>query len=151
MPSQIPHWNASILSFLHVMMVFFLTYLHDDGAFLLFYPDNSMVKREVTGFFKNYKLKIKNHWTIINCLHLAKPMNPSKNISSNFNLLFFGFNLIVIEFLFLSCILSNLNLILICRLWSLKLYCWFDHLPLPLPNNLKNLWLLLILRFLKLT
>ena len=83
-PFQIPYWNVNIPSFLHVMMAFALTYLHDDGAFLLFYPDSSTVKREVAGFFKNYKFKIKDEWTIINCLHLANPMNPSKNVSSNF-------------------------------------------------------------------
>ena len=86
--SQIPLWNASIPNFLHVMMAFSLTYLHDDGAFLLFIPDSSTMKRKVDGFFKNYKLKMKDEWTIINCLHLAHPMNPSKFVSSNFNLSF---------------------------------------------------------------
>jgi len=76
MPSQIPHWNVNIPSFLHVMMAFSLNYLHDDGAFLLFYPNNSTLKREVVGFFKMYKLKPKDEWTIINCLQVANPMNP---------------------------------------------------------------------------
>ena len=98
-PSQIPHWNASIPNFLQVMMAFSLTYLHDDGAFLLFYLDSSMVKREVAGFFKNYKLKIKDEWTIINCLHLANPMNPFKNVSSNFNLLFLALIQLLLHFL----------------------------------------------------
>jgi len=85
-PSQIPHWNANIPSFFHIIMAFYLTYLHDDGTFLLFYFDNLTMKKEVTGFFNNYKLKIKDEWTIINCLHLANPMNPNKNVSSNFKL-----------------------------------------------------------------
>jgi hypothetical protein len=87
-PSQIPHSNATITRFFEVMMAFSLTYLHDDGAFLLFYPDNSTVKREVAGFFKNYKFKIKDEWTIINFLHLANPRNPSKNVSIHFKLSF---------------------------------------------------------------
>lgn len=87
-PSQIPPWNANIPSFLNILMAFALTYLHDDGAFLLFYPDNSAVKREVAGFFKNYKFKIKDEWTVINCLHLANPMNPSKNVSNNYGISF---------------------------------------------------------------
>ncbi len=86
--SQIPQWNASIPSFLQVMMAFSLTYLHDNGAFLLFYPDSSTVKREVAGFFKNYKFKIKDEWTILNCLHLANPVNPSKNVSNNLDFYF---------------------------------------------------------------
>jgi len=115
-PSQILHQNANIPNFLHIMIAFSLTYLYDDGAFLLFYFDNSIVKKEVARFFKNYKLKIKDEWTIINCLHLTNPMNPSKNVSSNFNLLFFGFDSIVIALPLISCILFNFNLILICRL-----------------------------------
>jgi hypothetical protein len=83
---QIPNWNANIPSFLHVKMAFALTYLHDDKAFFLFYLANSLVKREVAEFFKNYRLKIKDKWTIINYLYLANPMNPSKNVFSNFSL-----------------------------------------------------------------
>ena len=97
-PSQIPHWNANIPSFLTVMMAFSLTYLHDDGAFLLFYPDSPTVKREVAGFFKNYKLKVKDEWTIINCLHLANPMNPSKNVSTNFKFSFLALIQILLHF-----------------------------------------------------
>ena len=87
-PSQIPCWNANIPSFLHILMMFALTYLHDDETFIIFYLDSFAVKREVAGFFKNYKLKIKDEWTIINCLHLANPMNPSKNINNNYGLSF---------------------------------------------------------------
>ena len=87
-PSQIPPWNANILSFLNIFMAFALTYLHDDGTFLLFYPDSSAVRREVAGFFKNYKFKIKDEWTIIHYLHLANPINSSKNVSSNYGISF---------------------------------------------------------------
>jgi hypothetical protein len=77
-PSQIPPWKANIARFLNILMAFAHTYLHDDGAFILFYHD-----KEVAGFFKNNKSKIKDEWTVIDCLHLANPMNPSKNVSSN--------------------------------------------------------------------
>jgi 5-methylcytosine-specific restriction endonuclease McrBC regulatory subunit McrC len=53
------------------MMAFAHMYLHDDGAFLLIYPDSSSMKAKVAEFLKNYKLKIKDKWTIINCLYLA--------------------------------------------------------------------------------
>ena len=59
-PSQISPLNANIPSFLHIMMAFALTYLYDDGALFLFYPDSSSMKREVARFFMNYKLKIKD-------------------------------------------------------------------------------------------
>jgi hypothetical protein len=49
--------------------------------FLLFYPDGSNLRRDIFGFFKNYNFKIKDEWTIINCLHLANLVNPNKNVS----------------------------------------------------------------------
>jgi hypothetical protein len=63
------------------MISFAAAYLHDNGAFLLFYPDGSNVRRDIFGFFKNYNFKIKDEWTIINCLHLANLVNPNKNVS----------------------------------------------------------------------
>ena len=44
-PPQIPPWNANIPSFLNILMAFALTYLYDDGAFILFYHDNFAVKK----------------------------------------------------------------------------------------------------------
>ena len=67
-------------------MVFALTYHHDNRTIILFYIDNFTVKNEVIWFIKNYKFKIKDEWTIINYLHLANPMNSSKNINSNYGL-----------------------------------------------------------------
>ena len=56
-------------------------YVHDDGAFSLFYPDGSNVRRDISGFFKNYNFKIKDEWAIINCLHLVNLVNSNKNVS----------------------------------------------------------------------
>ena len=84
-PSQIPHWNEYVDNFLKVTMGFAYAYLHDDGSFLLFYPDSPIVRKEVTSYFKNYKMKLVDEWTIINYLHLANPLHPTKNVSfSNF-------------------------------------------------------------------
>jgi hypothetical protein len=80
-PTQIPHWNREIPNFLAYMISFATVYLHDDGAFLLFYPDGSRMRRDISGYFKNYNFKIKDEWTIINCLHLANLVNPNKNVS----------------------------------------------------------------------
>ena len=80
-PSQVPNWNESLEGFLKVTMGFAYAYLHDDGAFLLFYPDSPIVKKEVMSYFKNYKMKVVDEWTIINYLHLANPLHPSKNVS----------------------------------------------------------------------
>jgi hypothetical protein len=82
-PSQVPTWNAFQPKFLQVMMSFTVQYLHDDGAFLLFYPDSAAVKKEISGYFKNYNFKVQEEWTVINCLHLANPLNAAKNVRNS--------------------------------------------------------------------
>ena len=79
-PSQIPPWNEYSDTFLKVTMGFAYSYLHDDGAFILFYPDSPTVRKEISSFFKNYKMKVLDEWTIINYLHLANPLVPAKNV-----------------------------------------------------------------------
>jgi hypothetical protein len=79
-PTQIPHRNREIPNFLTFMISFAAAYLHNDGAFLLFYPDGSSVRKDISNYFKNYNFKIKDEWTIINCLHLANLVNPNKNV-----------------------------------------------------------------------
>jgi hypothetical protein len=78
--SQVPSWNAFHPNFLKVMMSFTVQYLHDDGAFLLFYLDSAAVKKEISSYFKNYHFKVQEEWTVINCLHLANPLNQAKNV-----------------------------------------------------------------------
>lgn len=80
-PTQIPTWNAHVEGFLKFMIGFCGGYLHDDGAFLLFYPDNPQVRRELFSFFNKNKLKMKEEWTIVNSLHLSNPLNPAKLVS----------------------------------------------------------------------
>jgi hypothetical protein len=63
------------------MISFATAYLHDDGAFLLFYPNGSNMRRNISGYFKNYNFKIKDEWTILNCLHLVNLVNLNKNVS----------------------------------------------------------------------
>jgi hypothetical protein len=58
-PIQIPHWNREIPNFLTFIISFAAAYLYDDGAFLIFYPNGSSVRRDFSRYFKNYNLKIK--------------------------------------------------------------------------------------------
>jgi hypothetical protein len=81
-PIQIPHWNRESPNFLTFTVSFAVAYLHDDGAFLLFSLDGSSLRRDISGYFKNYNFKIKDERTIINCLHLANLVNPNKNVST---------------------------------------------------------------------
>jgi hypothetical protein len=82
-PSQVPTWNAFHPKFLQIMMSFTVQYLHDDGAFILFYPDSIAMKNEICGYFKNYNFKVQEEWTVINSLHLANPLNQAKNVRNS--------------------------------------------------------------------
>ena len=88
-----------------ILMVFILTYLHNDRTIILFYTDNSMVRSEMIWFIKTYKFKIKDEWTLINYLHLANPMNSFENINSNYGL---SLDCFIFEFVFIWCIVLSL-------------------------------------------
>jgi hypothetical protein len=47
-------------TYLAYMISFAAAYLHDDGAFLLFYPNGSNVRRDISSYFKNYNFKMKD-------------------------------------------------------------------------------------------
>jgi hypothetical protein len=47
------------------MISFAAAYLHDNGAFLLFYLDGSNVRKDISSYLRNYNFKIKDEWTIM--------------------------------------------------------------------------------------
>jgi hypothetical protein len=132
------------------MISFATAYLHDDGAFLLFYLDGSNVRRDISGFFKNYNSKIKDEWTIINCLYLANLVNPNKNVSVLHSLKLPSSLHSVGEFLLNYHLIiskyypSNVVHIILQTLKFKALLLHLSHLHPPLPANLKNLLFLLI-------
>lgn len=73
-----------LTTFSRVTKGFGYAYLFDNSVFLLFYFDNPIMKEEVMSYFKNYKMKIVNEWTIINFLHLGNPLHPTKKILNFF-------------------------------------------------------------------
>ena len=76
--SSIPTWNATVQDFLKHTVGFLGGFLHDDGAFLLFYPDNPLIKKEIAAFFNKNNLKMMEEWTICNDLHSCHPLTPAK-------------------------------------------------------------------------
>jgi len=71
---RVPFWNEQVQDFLKLTIGFYAGFLHDDGAFLLFYPHNSLL----FSFFNKNNLKVKEEWTVINSLHLRHPFDASK-------------------------------------------------------------------------
>ena len=57
-------------------------YFHDNGALLLFYPNNVQIKKEVLSFFYNNNLKAKEEWSIMNYLHYTHHVHNSKRVSN---------------------------------------------------------------------
>jgi hypothetical protein len=106
-PSKVPTWNAFHPKFLQVMMSFMVQYLHDDAAFLLFYLDSVAVKKEISGYFKNYHFKVQEEWIVINSLYLANPLNQAKNVRNSIH----SFRFILHHLLFLNS-LSNQSYVL---------------------------------------
>ena len=79
--SDVPTWNETVQGFLRYTIGFCGGYLHDDGALLIFYPDSVNIRKEIFSFFNKNRLTFRREWTIINCLHLAHPLNSSEYVS----------------------------------------------------------------------
>jgi hypothetical protein len=60
-----------------------MQYLHDDGALLIFHPEDPKWIKELSSYFFNYNFKVGGHepWTCVNPLRLANPRNPNKTVS----------------------------------------------------------------------
>ena len=81
-PSSIPSWNAKSDKFLLVLFSFCMQYLHDDGALLIFHPEDPKWTKELTTYFFNYNFKVGHEpWTCVNPLRLTNPRNPNKTVS----------------------------------------------------------------------
>ena len=65
-PWQVPHWNKQVQNFIKFTIGFCEGYFYDDGALLLFYPDNVQIKKEVLSFLYHNNLEVKKKWTIVN-------------------------------------------------------------------------------------
>jgi hypothetical protein len=91
-PGQVPDWNKRVQNFIKFTIGFSQGYLHDDGALLLFMPDNVQVKKEVLSFLYNNNLEVKEEWTIVNSLHLTHPMHNSKRVSNSSQFPLFEFS-----------------------------------------------------------
>ena len=46
-----------------------------------FFHGGSTMRKEISGYFKNYNFKFKDEWTLINDMHLANPTNQDKHVS----------------------------------------------------------------------
>lgn len=57
------------------------SYIHDDGALLLFYPDDQTLRREIAGYVERDGFKLFKEWWGINRLRLALPNNPTRTVS----------------------------------------------------------------------
>ena len=111
-----------VADFLELVIGFCGGFLHDDGALLLFYPDNHLIKKELSRFFNNNNLMEKGEWTVINSLHLCHPLDSSKFVSSYFKS----------SLLFLIVIFHNYLLILINPLFAdIEIE---GHRPCPLSS-----------------
>jgi len=87
-PSSIPSWNAKSDKFLLVLFSFCMQYLHDDGALLVFYPEDAKWTKELSSYFFNYNFKVGHDpWTCVNPLRLSNPRNPTKTVSLSIFLL----------------------------------------------------------------
>lgn len=61
-PFSIPSWNMRQESYFHDIFEVADDNVHDDGAFLLFFPDNNDLRMEIAGFCQTYHFKVYKDW-----------------------------------------------------------------------------------------
>ena len=111
-PGQVPNWNKHVQNFVKFTIGFNQGYLHDNEAFLLFYPDSMQIKKEVLSFLYNNNLVVKEECTIIISLHLTHPIHNSKRASNLHN-----FNLCIIS--------SSLSFLAWITFLTIRAYVWY--------------------------
>jgi hypothetical protein len=60
-----------------------MQYRHDDGALLIFHPEDPKWTKELFTYSFNYNFKVGHEpWTCVNPLRLTNPRNPTKRLVS---------------------------------------------------------------------
>jgi hypothetical protein len=72
----VPPWNEKNPIFLNVLLYFCKSFLDDDRAFLVFYPDDPDFLRDIMGYLVNNNFKIQQKWMVVNMgIKLSNPMD----------------------------------------------------------------------------
>lgn len=75
--NSVPSWNMRPESYFYDIFEVADENIHDDGAFLLFYPDNVQLRAEIAGFCTTFHFKLYKDWWGFNSLPLASSSDPT--------------------------------------------------------------------------
>jgi hypothetical protein len=82
-PTSIPVWNSIDESFLHLVLDFGSSLVHDNGALLFFHKDDLKLKADIRSYANAYHFKILKAWTRINQLPLTSARDASKTVNGS--------------------------------------------------------------------
>ena len=80
-PNDIPAWNAYENSHIEALFDFADSFLHDNGAILVFLPESPSIRMDVKSYAASYDFKIFKDWWGINELRLTSPLNSNHTVS----------------------------------------------------------------------
>jgi hypothetical protein len=83
-PTSIPEWNSDDKNFLAMVFDLGGSFVHDNGALLLFHKDDLQLRADIRGSAKAYHFKILKEWTGINRLPLTSARDASKTVSDSY-------------------------------------------------------------------
>ena len=82
-PSHIPTWNVlNQEEVIEPIFEFASEYIHDDGAILLFHPENGKVKEFTLERAHTYGFRLLDSWMGVNELKLSSYKKPKRWVSS---------------------------------------------------------------------
>jgi hypothetical protein len=82
-PTSVPGWNSTDKNFLPLVFDFGSSFVHDNGALLLFHKDDFKLRADIRGFAKAYHFSILKEWTGINRLPITSARDVSKTVSGS--------------------------------------------------------------------
>jgi hypothetical protein len=82
-PTSVQVWNSTNENFLPLVFDFGSSFVHDNGALLLFHKNDLKLKADIRGCAKAYHFSIFKEWTRINRLPITSPRDASKTVSGS--------------------------------------------------------------------
>lgn len=79
--TEVPAWNLYTPQFLGPLLEFARKYIHDNGAVLMFHPENLLVRKTIVANAKQSGFVVYKDWWGINDLRLTSSFDPSKTVS----------------------------------------------------------------------
>jgi hypothetical protein len=83
-PTSVLEWNTMDRNFLHMVLDFGSSFIHDNRVLLLLHKDDLQLRADIRGYSKAYHFLILKEWMEINRLPITNVGVASKTVSDSY-------------------------------------------------------------------